>query len=403
MDLVGALTVAVATLGILAAAATIISIIIIARRNRQPAAIDVVVREVELRAGSALVRLDDLIHDSEDELGFAIAQFGEADTAEFADAIRAAKQIAREAFALRQRLDDAVPDSERQRREWNRRIITLCESATEVLTEHKHDFDFRRGREQNAPQDLQRVRMLIEATRGRIEAPDVSAPAAPAALLADASAAANRAEGLLGGRVPVGPVIREAEQSAARAARILDAAARAERDAAQATLDLNTLVDELRASILEARAVRDTHPEPDQRDAVNETIAEVEAELGATDRTAADDGPRAAIDRLQRVGDRLDTALAGARSAERRLEQARAALTGALRQAESHIQAAADYIAAHRGQVGTNARTRLAEAERQLTLAREEADPVAALDAARRASTRAMDADALARYDTMQH
>jgi hypothetical protein len=402
MELVGALIVAVATVGVLAAAGTITAIVLIARRSRQPSAIESVVRQVELGAGSALVRLDDLIHDSQDELGFAIAQFGEADTAEFRDAIRAARQIAQEAFALRQRLDDAVPDTERQRREWNRRIITLCESAIEVLTEQKHDFDTRRGREQNAPQDLQRVRALIAATRGRLEAADATAQVGPAALLADAATAANRAEGLLGGRAPVGPVIRDAEQSAVRAARILDAAARAERDAAQAALDLSALIDDLRASLSEARQVRDSQPEPDQRDAVNEAIARLEDELAGTERTAADAGPRAAIDRLHRVGDRLDTALAGARSAERRRIQAGVALAGALRQAESQIAAAADYIAAHRGGVGTDARTRLAEAERQLALARDEADPVAGLDAARRASSRAMDADALARYDTMR-
>jgi hypothetical protein len=46
------------------------------------------------------------------------------------------------------------------------------------------------------------------------------------------------------------------------------------------------------------------------------------------------------------------------------------------------------------------ARTRLAEAERQVALAVAESDPVIALDTARRAMTHATDADALARYDT---
>ena len=50
---------------------------------------------------------------------------------------------------------------------------------------------------------------------------------------------------------------------------------------------------------------------------------------------------------------------------------------------------------------GVDARTRLAEAERQLMLAESESDPVEALDAARRSATSARDADALARYRGM--
>jgi hypothetical protein len=52
--------------------------------------------------------------------------------------------------------------------------------------------------------------------------------------------------------------------------------------------------------------------------------------------------------------------------------------------------------------VGAAARTRLAEAERQLSVAEAEAEtePVTALDTARRAMTHATDADALARFDT---
>ena len=67
----------------------------------------------------------------------------------------------------------------------------------------------------------------------------------------------------------------------------------------------------------------------------------------------------------------------------------------------ARIRVAVDVISAHRGRVGADARTRLAEAQRQLALAEAAAvdDPVEALDAARRASRIAQDADALARYD----
>ena len=62
------------------------------------------------------------------------------------------------------------------------------------------------------------------------------------------------------------------------------------------------------------------------------------------------------------------------------------------------LVAVTDYIDGHRAGVGADARTRLAEAQRQLMLAQNESDPVNALDIARRAQTDARDADALAKY-----
>jgi len=47
--------------------------------------------QVQTQAGAALVRADDAITSSREELGFAVAQFGEAATAEFSGAVEAAK------------------------------------------------------------------------------------------------------------------------------------------------------------------------------------------------------------------------------------------------------------------------------------------------------------------------
>jgi len=91
--------------------------------------------------------------------------------------------------------------------------------------------------------------------------------------------------------------------------------------------------------------------------------------------------------------------LAEARSNVERIKNAQAALRGAVFSANSYIEVAADFITSNRSRVGPEARTRLAEAERQIVLAGASADPVEALDIARRAARLAQDADALARYD----
>jgi hypothetical protein len=109
--------------------------------------------------------------------------------------------------------------------------------------------------------------------------------------------------------------------------------------------------------------------------------------------------PAADLARLREALDGLDVTRSEARNRQLRLDNAREAFVGARLAARSQIGITRDFITANRGRVGADARTRLAEAERQLALAEAEADPVTALDAARRAMTHATDADALAHYD----
>jgi hypothetical protein len=126
-------------------------------------------------------------------------------------------------------------------------------------------------------------------------------------------------------------------------------------------------------------------------------ITEVESTIaGVTGSPDGSANPVRGIERLGAAMAMLDTALAGARNQQQRLEHARTALVGALVTARSQIEEAKSVIASGRTRV--DARTRLAEAERQLMLAEAESDPVEALDAARRSATAARDADALARY-----
>ncbi len=102
---------------------------------------------------------------------------------------------------------------------------------------------------------------------------------------------------------------------------------------------------------------------------------------------------------LDRLGDaraQLGGALASARNQQQRFDHARAAYEGTLVAARSQISVARELIG-HEG-ASARARTRLAEAERQLMIAEAETDPVEALDAIRRSVTHARDADALARY-----
>lgn len=132
-------------------------------------------------------------------------------------------------------------------------------------------------------------------------------------------------------------------------------------------------------------------------------VARAEAAITAADRdlAAAQPDPLAALRRLTEAASHLDDALAAAREQRVREDRARAALDGALLAARSAVAAASDFVATRRGAVGSEARTRLAEAQRHLDIATGQAasDPVSALAAAQRADGLAREAQRRAESD----
>ena len=95
---------------------------------------------------------------SEDEVDFAIAQFGTERTKAYADAVSAARADLAEGFRLRQQLDDAFEDSDRQRREWTLQIIANSERAQRRLGEQQAAFTDLRRQEVGAAATLKDVR-----------------------------------------------------------------------------------------------------------------------------------------------------------------------------------------------------------------------------------------------------
>lgn len=369
------------------------------------------------RAGSLLVRLDDAVREADDELGYAIAQFGAAKARPYGDAVAVARTKVTEAFRLRQALDDAQPDSDREKREWTLQIIALCEQAEKALGDQDAAFAGLRRLEVNAAGTLQDLRSRVTDSAARVEgarkeiaalakkyvpatvAAVASNPDAAVALLATATSTADAAAPAISqsGVNDVSGTLQDAAQSAHRADQLLDAVERTARDLQKADDALSALRASARDDLAEARLERDKAPDADTGEAIIVAIAGVEAILA--ERSTGPIDPVAELDRLGDAIAGLDAALASARNQAQRLKHARAAYVGTLVSAKSQISTARDYIANHG--VGVDARTRLAEAERQLALAEAETDPVEALDTVRRAVTHARDADALARYDTM--
>lgn len=371
--------------------------------------------DLRRQAGSALVQADDAVKTSGEELGFAVASYGEEATAEFRTALEAAKEKVAEAFTLQQQLDDAEPDTDEERRAWYGGIIRLTGEADALLDAQAEHFDALRDLERNAPAELERVKAeaalaqtaVAPATERLTEltakyaasavAPIADNPAQAEARLAFARQALDQATAAIGeGRLSDAAVaIRAAEESVDQATLLAQAVERLATDLAAADEAIAAGVADLERDVQTARGLGDAGT-AQLADRVAAEAASLRAEIGAPSRD-----PLAAQARLEQVNAEIDAAITGARDAAERLARAQAQLGRTLAAARAQVQAAEDYLVARRGAVGAEARTRLAEAGRLLVEAEGmvPSDPAAALAIAQRSESLARTALSLAQQD----
>ena len=389
-----------------------------AGRAQKPDAVEQLpLPELERRAASALVATDDAVRTSEQELGFARAQFGDQATVEFEQALTAAKENLTKAFTLKQQLDDAEPDTEQQVRAWNTEILRLCEQAEAGLDEKAADFDELRKLEQNAPEALSRVQEQRTAVAGRLDAAEAALQAlradyAPEALatvgdnpqqareriaFADAQleqAARSVAAGD-GGAAAVG--IRAAEDAVEQAALLEDAIGRLQADLSKAEKDAGALIADLEHDMAVAASL------PDQDGQVQAAVAATRQQVDTARRNLASTAkrPLVTLEALESANTRIDGVVAAVRSAQERAQRAQQMLGQQLAQAQAQVSAAEDYVSARRGAVGAQARTRLAEASAALVQAQQLAatSPEQALPLAQRSHQLAAQAIQYAQND----
>ena len=125
---------------------------------------------LEQRAGSLLVQLDDALKTSEQEVGFAAAEFGDEAVKPFTDALAAASASARQAFAVKQKLDDAFPESDAERAAMTAEVTSLAEQAIAGLDARSDEFDALRALDDNAVAVLKTVTTDAEKLGGRLSA-----------------------------------------------------------------------------------------------------------------------------------------------------------------------------------------------------------------------------------------
>ncbi|MFJ7998121.1 TPM domain-containing protein [Streptomyces sp. NPDC096310] len=371
--------------------------------------------ELDAAAKRRLVETDDALRTSEEELGFARAQFGEEAAAPFTDAVAFAKGELTVAFRLRQELDDAYPEDEATRRGMLDEIIARCAEADRRLDAESGAFDRLRSLERTAPQALAAVRAafrelgeragtarttlagLRERYAESASAPVADCPAQAEDRLVFASDSLDTAGGFVesGENGHAAVHVRAAEGAVGQAATLVDAVERRARELTEAAGKLPGALTETETDLTDARDLLKGTPAGVPTTDLQGRIGRAEA-VTAEVRRAVNAGPYDPIDALRRVEEAdavLDEALTGARRREEGDRRAGTLLDQALLTARSAVGAAADYVTTHRGAVGSQARTRLAESQRRLEWARAQAST----GGIRPALTEAQRADALAR------
>lgn len=412
---------------LIAIGALIVWLVVRARRRRAGPAVpgapdrrevpQVSTEDLARQAASALVETDDAIKTSEQELGFARAQFGDEAAKEFEEALAHARQDLDRAFALRQQLDDEIPDSEEQTRAWNTQIVELCAHAGQELDEKAAAFDELRQLEQHAPEALARVQQSHAATAATQDAAATALgtlqqtyapealttvaenPAHAAQLLSFADERLADAErAIAAGESAAAAVdIRAAEDAVGEAALLQTAIRKLGGDLAQGESDAAAVLADLETDIATASAL----PDPDGRlagviAATRRQTDAARAQLGTTGKR-----PLAALESLQKANGQIDAMLAGIRDEQAQAQRAAQQLTVLMTQAQAQVSAAEDFITSRRGAIGAEARTRLAEAGAALVQARQlqPTDPAQALGYAQRANDLAAQAIQAAQND----
>ncbi|MDQ1598326.1 MAG: hypothetical protein QOI70_1750, partial [Microbacteriaceae bacterium] len=289
--------------------------------------------QLDQRAGSLLVQLDDSLKTSEQELDFAIAQFGTEATTPFSATLASAEAQVKEAFELRQKLDDSFPETPEQRREMTMRIIELCEAADRELDEQADAFDDLRKLEATAPQALATVVTDAEAVKARLERAratieDLRSTYSPAAIASVAanpdqvekllefvgSAGSTARDALTTGDAGAAAInVRAAQASVGQSIKLLDAIDALAANLAEARGKLDAVTADTRADLARAKALAGG-----SSGSLSEPTAAAEAALAQATTAEGMADPLASLGSLSRANEQLDRVLDAVRDAQQR-------------------------------------------------------------------------------------
>jgi predicted nucleic acid-binding Zn-ribbon protein len=372
-----------------------------------------------------VVDVDNAVRTSANELALTIEEFGEQRTEPFTRAVNNAKAALAQAFTVRQQLDDAIPETRAQRRELLTQVIVSAARADRELESQQEAFEEMRDLVVNAPSRLDALTQQIVDLTARIgpaeqrmielhnefDATALTSVATNVATAKDRLAFADQnlsrardlaAKPVSGEQSGLVDAVHAAESSLGQARSLLDAVDSAASDIRHAVATIPSLIADIQAGIGHADAALQSAQKtktPHLRD-----LAAARNAAGNALDTARGSGssdPLGSFTGLNKADAELNRLLAAVAEEQATAERLNRTLEQALFTAQSRVHAVSEYIDTRRGSIGPEARTRLAEASRQLEAAQDNraSDVSEAIAYANNAGALAAQAQSLANAD----
>ena len=333
--------------------------------------------ELTRRAGSALVATDERIRTTSDELVYAEAELGPDATRALREALAAVRQHLSEAFHLHQLNHDEIPDTSEELRTRSARILQLCEWAEELLDDRTEALAGPIERARRAPEIIAGIRADVERLTARLPQVKTTIDRLTArysdAALRKVSGNHDEARQLLefalhgaevserrrdaGQREQANLALETAIEAVRRATSLIEAVDGYEVEALRAESTLDAIIIDSRDDLATAKDVAAV-PQ------VSAAMARLEKELSALAPAGTLTDPFEELTRLREANAALDSAVAVARERAARPVIPEAHVRHAIDDADRQLGVARSVISGHRGWIGADARTRLAEAER---------------------------------------
>ncbi|MCT9002829.1 coiled-coil domain-containing protein [Microbacterium memoriense] len=333
--------------------------------------------ELGRQADAALVATDERLRSTADELMFAEIELGRDATADLRAALTAVRQHLGEAFHLNQLNHDEIPDTPEELRTRNARILQLCEWAGELLDDRTEALAAPIERARRAPEIIAGIRKDLVTLRDRLPAAEatvarlagrysaealrkISGNPTEATQLIDFAAHGSdisEARRQSGQREQANLALETAMEAVRRATTLLDAVDAYEVEALRAASTLAAIVDDSREDIVTARDLRHV-PE------VAAASVALEKALSTLAPAGTPTDPFLELTSLREANGTLDAAVAKARQRAAHPAPPEAHVRHAIDDADRQLGVARSVISGHRGWIGADARTRLAEAER---------------------------------------
>lgn len=379
-------------------------------------------------ARDALVSADESITQGKEELKLATSEFGAERVRPFTSAMNEATRTLQRAFSTHQKLYDAIPETEPEKRAMLVDIISSSGKAEQALRDKTAEFNDMRGVLMRAPDEVDKILARTVDIRARLEparatlaqlrethaaemlSSIVDNVDVAQASLDEAEKALNDARTLAAQPAGRQGALLDTLAAASHAVEVsdtnLNAIEHAEENIRAAKTNLPALIDEIRAELRDIEAVKGAREQGARIDvaALDAVSAKAQRMLDAMGNRA-DTDPLALYEELANMDAEIDDALDQARGVAGDQARVLQLFDQQMQVCTAQIQRAEDLIRSRGRIIGSHARTLLAEAKRQHAQAIQlrVRDTRTAIDAARTATDTARRAEQAANDDIRRY